>query len=508
MSLHADPSVAGYEEARAWAAYWSQRWFLDPEGRDAFSIHGIDAGWATHVEAFLLLQRFALEAIGEHGHRQSPSLIRTLKSRGLDRAVRSLGMRASSRPALERRPIAVIVEIPTPSGLEPGAAVAQTAGTDSCAIAASDPRAVWQLRRRGLRPHALHLPWLDELREVRAARRVVAAAWHDRRAAPPRMALRGRDVSMKALTALRPLALRSMPWIAAEHEAVERWVDVVQPAAIAIASDQHRIGRLVEAVARRHDVATVVLQHGLPQAPVGYLPVVADRVATWSDSSSAWFEAHGTESDRLQVTGNPRLDLLARGRIGSAKAVSILLPLSPTTPSTNRALVLDAIAALNRLPEAELVVKLHPGQSDWASIQRLIEERGGNRVLVRRHEALYPLLAAASVTILHRSSVAVESLAAGRPVVVYRAGSEPTVADEELRALQLPVVDTAEGIAEAVTGLSRIEERERYFAERRTSIDAATGPLDGESAARIVALLRELGHASQPNRMSADFRVS
>jgi glycosyltransferase involved in cell wall biosynthesis len=484
------PSEA-HQAARDWAADWCQRWFLDVDGSDRFRLGAVDAGWATHVEAFLLLQQVALDALGQRGERARPSLRRALKARGLDRLARSLGMRVVAGSTPEPKPLAVVVEIPTPSMIEPAMRVADTAGPESCAIAASDPRAVGQLRRRGLRPHPLLLGWREEQRVVRAARHELAPEWHRLRAEPPRMALRGRDLAGDALVALDPLVTRSMPWIAAESMALERWVEAVDPSAIAIASDQHRIGRIATSVAGRRDIATVVLQHGLPQARIGFLPVVADRVATWSAGSTRWFETHGTPRDRLEVTGNPRLDVLVRGTDSEATPASLLLALSPTAPSTNLAVVAGVLGALDLLPGWRLVVKLHPGQADWTPIERLVRERADGRVALRRHEALYPLIRAASVTILLRSTVAVESLAAGRPVVVYRAGGEPTTADEELRALDLPVVADAESLAATVARLGRPEERERYFADRRTSIEQATGPLDGGSAARIVALLRD-----------------
>jgi hypothetical protein len=305
------------------------------------------------------------------------------------------------------------------------------------------------------------------------------------------MMLHGRNLAQNALEALRPLVVRSMPWIAAEHAALERWVAGVKPNAIAIASDQHRIGRLAVSIAARHRIATVVLQHGLPQGRIGLLPVVADAVATWSAGSKSWFETRGTPGDRLRVTGNPRLDALAGAASGDTRAKSLLLALSPTMPSTNVALATGAIEALERLSGWTLTIKLHPGQADWAPIERLVKERASRRVVVRRYEALYPLLSAASVTIVHRSTVAVESLAAGTPVVVYRTGNEPTASDEELRVLDLPVMDGPDDIVDAVERLSTVEGRKRYFADRRASIEQTTGPLDGGSAGRIVTLLRD-----------------
>ena len=61
--------------------------------------------------------------------------------------------------------------------------------------------------------------------------------------------------------------------------------------------------------------------------------------------------------------------------------------------------------------------------------------------------------------------------------------------------LDLSVAETAAGLTDAIERLSDTAGREEYFSTRRASIEASTGPLDGASAARIVALLRSLSES-------------
>ena len=168
----------------------------------------------------------------------------------------------------------------------------------------------------------------------------------------------------------------------------------------------------------------------------------------------------------------------------------ILLALSPTAAATNRALLRAAVEALDRVPRAQLTVKLHPGQGDWSFVARIV--RGATnraRISVRRTEPLYPLLAEASVVVVHRSSVAVEALVAHRPVIVHRAGTEANTADLELADLRLRVTERPSDLAVAATELSKATVARRYLAERRSQIERVAGPLDGRGAERIAALL-------------------
>lgn len=492
-----DPAVAAYAAAQAWATDWSQRWFLDATGGDRFRLGETDAGWVTHVEAYLILLAVAMEELGA-ATATRPSALRWLKGRGFDRGLRAAGLRRA-RGAGDPPPvaeIAVVVEIPTPSMLEPAALVAAEAG-GACPVGVSDPRAIRRLAAHGITAHPIVIPWLEARATVRAAREPLAEAWRALIDDPPPMTCEGRDLTTQALRRLRPLVHRSMPHLAAERIAIERFLDAARPAAVAVASDQHRIGRLVVHVAQRRRIRSLVLQHGLPQARIGYLPVVADAVATWSPASRDWFVEHGADAARLPVTGNPRLDTLVASASGGEPSPHVLLALSSTAAETNLSLVRGTIQAVGRLPGGSLVIKLHPGQSDWSFVTALVREAGARApVRILRHEPLYPLLAEAGVVVLHRSSVAVEALAARRPVIVYRGGPEPTAADLELVGLRLPVAASPDELAHLIREFATPHGADQYFWKRSDALAHIAGPLDGGSARRIVAWLRG-GHGTE-----------
>ena len=146
-------SETAYERATAWAAHWSQRWFLDADGKDRLRLRsGVSAGWASHIEAYLLLQNLALEELGVW--RPRPPLLDRLKARGLDRSARAWGLRfaRSSVASGVRQPnVAFVVEIATPSMLEPTRLVAQVMPPGQRTILCADPRALRALRRNGMR---------------------------------------------------------------------------------------------------------------------------------------------------------------------------------------------------------------------------------------------------------------------------------------------------------------------------------------------------------------------
>lgn len=477
--------------ALAWASEWAQRWFLDEDGEDRFSVRGYDAGWATHVEAFLLLRDLAAVALGSQG-RGRASMTRWLKSRGADRQVRSLLLRFSPRGADPGGPYAAgaVIEIPTPSMAEPAAIVLEEAGQSGVAGIA-DHRVARMLRGRRVGGQPLVLPWGDERRVVAESRTSLRRGWDEFVAGAPPMRLGEVDLTRSAIDRLARLVHRSMPYLAAESLAVERWIERTEIRGVAIASDQHRIGRLVVQAARAHGVRSVVLQHGLPQARIGYLPVVADVVAAWSHASRDWFLEAGADPDRVRVTGNPRISATRSGHGGQPGRADVLLPLSPTATATNVRLVEDVCRAVRVVQEATLTIKLHPGQSDWSFVAPIVRRAGlDGRVRVTRHEPLEPILEATRVVVVHRSTVALDAIAARRPVVAYRAGTETTTAETELAALRLPVATNPEGLASAIRQYAGAEASAAYFEDRAVEIARAVGPREG-NARRILDLMLE-----------------
>lgn len=505
----ATPRTLTFEQVRDWAAEQATTWSLDARGEDRLSVGeltaGVEARWALRIEAFNLLLPVGLAAARLSSEIGGRGLLARLRRGGRDRAARAvalaalerLGRRTSRHPAR----VLFVTELATPSALEPSMATARAMTPGSWRAAAADPRAFRAWAGLATAPVAVALGPVEARRRLRRAADATAERWDAIRADPPAIVLDGMDVAARALDALEPLARRSLPWLAVESLAVERVIERLAPSRVVLASDQHRIGRLVVNAARRHGARTLVLQHGLPQYDLGYVPVVADAVATWSESADEWFLARGTPGDRLMRLGNPRLDPLAgRDRTSDAAAVAadprragaprLLIALSPNDADRNRTIVELGLAAVRLLPNASLVVKLHPGAGDWAGTEDLLRAQAdlAGRVSTARRELLYPLLHWADAVLLHRSTVAVEALVGGTPVLIA-ATAGASVTDAAPDDLALPEVSHAAELATRLAALAEPQQRKRFVEVRRSAIERTAGPLDGGSARRIAAWL-------------------
>lgn len=519
-ALDASPET---EVAYVWADRIARSWYLDDAGRDRLAFDGLETGPTLLIEAFDAI----LDVSRRNGGESDPpgrALYRAVKRRGLDRSLRTWALRATAaawpiarlrgsrrRVDAARAPVLFLSELATPSTLEPLMIVARSLPSDMSQIATADPRAHSAWRREGRSPIPLILPLREQRRLLSDASRSVKHAWEMFEADPPLIAFRGRDVTSEVLAALRPLVLHSVPWLAVERRAIEQVLATVRPSVVVVASDQHRIGRLAATIRGMAPWRLVVLQHGLPQDTIGFLPVVADTIATWSESSRDWFIARGTGPGRLAVTGNPRLDRIVRSdrtaiqsrvskRLSLEGRPRFLVVLSGSSAATSEALVRLAIEATRRLPDSSAVIKLHPGGGDWSRIRAIVAGLGDSQARVRviDREPIEPLIWWADFILVHRSSVAVEALAMGTPVVVADLDGE-SIADLDLVGLALPRVVDGAALATLAGELLEPDRRADYFGRRRATLESVTGPVDGRSAERICALLTQLNDPDRPD---------
>lgn len=81
-----------------------------------------------------------------------------------------------------------------------------------------------------------------------------------------------------------------------------------KPAVVVLASDAHRVSRMVVLLCKTMGIRTVVYQHGATIWEYGYVPVFADRMLVWGEASKQWFTDRGVNAEQLIEVGNLRSD--------------------------------------------------------------------------------------------------------------------------------------------------------------------------------------------------------
>ncbi len=108
-------------------------------------------------------------------------------------------------------------------------------------------------------------------------------------------------------------------------------LEAVQPKVVLTASMQLNGGAALVVTARSRGASTLLLQHGILQP--FYIPLLADYMLTWGDSSNQTLVGLGVPSQRLIALGSPRHDSMVPLNNGDARTTllrALSLPERPT----------------------------------------------------------------------------------------------------------------------------------------------------------------------------------
>ena len=230
---------------------------------------------------------------------------------------------------------------------------------------------------------------------------------------------------------------------------------------------------------------------------------------------------HGLAPDRVVVTGAPLLDRLrqeaetlprpsgearraALGRLGldPDRKVVVFAPDHlnkgkltydiTLSPAEHTRLVRSVLEAVGQIPEAQLVIKLKADDQSHQRIRSLVRRHGRGPVVMLRSVRWPELFVVADVLVIWHSTVGLEGLVYGLPMVTVNLTGRPDRVDYAKRGVAIGVYEEA-ALAEAIrAALFDAQTQERLRQAIPEFLSAYAGPLDGRSAARVADLTDEM----------------
>ena len=289
---------------------------------------------------------------------------------------------------------------------------------------------------------------------------------------------------------------------------------------------------LIEA-ARPMGIPTLVIQHGLVGDPNMSDPLCADMIAVWGNASIEWYKRFGHKADRCAVTGNPAYDELyprsfADNQDCIRKAVCAKLGLDPAKKiitfltqyvylfgtcfsrgnksSVEFKAVLDAV---KYLPEAQLIVKLHPFDSNADFYKHAIQthKAGTKIVLIKEINTLDVLAASDLAVIVDVSTCGLEALILDKPVIaveLHKTVTKLFYADGGAAIGAKSARDIETAIKNAL-----YDEKTRALlrSKRRDFIFNYAYEIDGQATKRVEELIHKLMGSHQQRRANVDAGV-
>jgi len=271
--------------------------------------------------------------------------------------------------------------------------------------------------------------------------------------------------------------------------------------------------KFLQSEARRRAIPTLGLQLFALNADSWRPTLDVDHFLCFDDySRDTVAETAGFPPERCSVIGAARWDQLiarARGfdreRERAALALDaeerlVMLATQPLDMEENHALIDLTIEALSAVPQARLVVKLHPAEKDerLAAFRRQVAASPlAERTVVTREHDTYRLLAAADLVVNVFSNVGIEAAILGLDVVAVEIG-----VDTEMFSLgSLGLVEAARSRETAIAqirGLLTDEERRAAARRLRDAYFERNPQLrDGRSLDRLAAILEQAADAGR-----------
>jgi hypothetical protein len=295
-------------------------------------------------------------------------------------------------------------------------------------------------------------------------------------------------------------------------EYAQRILDETRPSLVVVGNDRWWVGQSFVQRARVMGIPSLCVQDGLAADNAHWWWITADHWAACGDAIPRQMQAHGVAAERFHVTGQPRYDVLCEMRRNAdpvALRAKYEIPqgrrcvLLATQPHQSPAFVQRIADAVLAAPDVVLLLRQHPAEhaEKYVAMSRDLGERCR---LLGTAGNIFELIAASDALVTEFSTVALEAVILGKPVVTANFGDVPTIVSFAELGIAVPARDERE-LTRAVTralATGKVEPK-----AERAVIDLI-GPLDGQSSNRVARLIESLTAAAESRRERGGAHVS
>jgi CDP-glycerol glycerophosphotransferase (TagB/SpsB family) len=238
---------------------------------------------------------------------------------------------------------------------------------------------------------------------------------------------------------LKKLFVHDMPEVIGYIEWANDTVNRIKPSAIVLMEDVSPVKRAICRAFKDRNIPAIVIQHGiLSEDMSGFhvMPKEADVQAVWGDASRRWQIERGAQPHTQVVTGNPRFDDFTRTSSYDCQEIVNRFGIDPDkkkillateyfsgissrwTVETEEQLIRQSLRALKKIPQAQVIVKLHPSyQKKYEYIVSTIAREEQIDIKIVK-EGLRELIHVSEVVVIRTSTVGLEAILLKKPLIV------------------------------------------------------------------------------------------
>jgi len=304
-------------------------------------------------------------------------------------------------------------------------------------------------------------------------------------------------------------------------ELMKRVVQIENPNIIVILDEYGLYGRAAVVAGKLNSIPTLGIQHGIIEPhSFGYFHTkdeiltrnfldfsfcpIPDKTAVSGEYYKKILTKYGSYSaDKIIVTGQPKYDILAHvTKIYNKKKICDQLKISPDKKiivfasqphpeHVNEFLFRSLFKAVKEIPNTQLVIKLHPNEYDKSLHERIAREVNID-VVITKDVNLFELLNACDILMTISSTVALEAMILGKPVIIVDLKTKPDETSFVKSDAAIGVHESEDIKPAIVKVLNDKKIRKKLESNMKGFVYDHAYKIDGSASKRIVKLINRM----------------
>ncbi len=288
-------------------------------------------------------------------------------------------------------------------------------------------------------------------------------------------------------------------------EVTRRVIEVEKPDVIVVMDERSPFGRAVVATCDLMGIPSLVLQHGTHDDQPYYSSTYAAKMSVYGDFTRKVLVQRGVSPDKIVLTGAPQWDALMTEKgisreefcrqmgLDESKDIILLTTAITFERDVGKKVVAGVIDAMRQFPQMQLLIRAHPSQSEPISLyQDIASEMEIGDVVIFKKPHDYDSIRACDIFITQYSTVAIDAIIAGKPVITINLTGETDLFPYAESGAAIGVYKT-EDIAPAISNILTDSSVQKALAEgRKRFIAEHLYKADGKASQRVAHLIEKM----------------
>jgi len=306
-------------------------------------------------------------------------------------------------------------------------------------------------------------------------------------------------------------------------EMMDHVVKEERPKLILIVDEYGLYGKAAVLAGKINKIQTIAIQHGIigpyhfgyyhakGEIAEGnvikqrYCPIPNKTVVSGRYYKKILIRTGSYPPSSVVIAGQPKYDVLAfsdkiykkeniygRLKIDPNKKL-IFFASQPDSPQAKELLFRSVFEAIKKIPNVQMIIKLHPNEYDKSLHEKIAKEVGID-VVITKDINLFELLYACDLMMTSSSTVAIEAMILNKPVVTVNLTGMPDAMPFAKSGAAIGVYRAEDIYSVIVKALNDEQTRKSLESNRRKFVYDTAFKIDGQASRRIINLIKEMLH--------------